>query len=347
MAVSSTANSTAATRKYIVDINGDLPVILCEIADSNSISLGSLKKSYFYADGQILCQRIHEIVEPNTLVFTPYYYVHDRLGSVRMVIDSAGAAVCSYTYKPYGQFYTGECVETSGVDNPWKFTGQYYDAEIEQYYLRARQYDPQMMRFTSRDSVNGQYISPLTLHKYLYCQNEPIDSMDRIGLWLESIHRSFGNLCGGYATLFDYAALDIDKPAWNPLFNDLHFKTKKEASRDVLDAIGDGNFKEFGYSMHEWQDTYTHRDKGYKHWHGFDPKIDNPDDPALYEACNLTTKFFEGLFLKSNIDFWMSSSGNVRLPESNPWFSTFDPSERGKGRASLFLESIYKEMMGE
>ncbi|MGH2272501.1 RHS repeat domain-containing protein [Anaerohalosphaeraceae bacterium U12dextr] len=138
-----------------------------------------MKKSYYYADGQILSQRVHDPVDPNS--YTPYFYVHDRLGSVRMVVDDTGAAVCSYTYRPYGAFYDGECVETAGVDNPWKFTGQYYDAEIEQYYLRARQYDPKMMRFTSRDPVRGKYQEPLTLHKYLYCINSPTYGVDWTG----------------------------------------------------------------------------------------------------------------------------------------------------------------------
>jgi RHS repeat-associated protein len=171
----------ATGRKYIVDISGGLPIILCEIEDPNSFNPGSLKKSYYYADGQILSQRVHDPVAPN--FYTPYFYVHDRLGSVRMVVDDTGAAVCSYTYRPYGAFYDGECVETSGVDNPWTFTGQYYDAEIEQYYLRARQYDPAMMRFTSRDPFSGLNNEPYTLHKYLYCLNSPTNKSDPSGLY--------------------------------------------------------------------------------------------------------------------------------------------------------------------
>jgi RHS repeat-associated protein len=137
-----------------------------------------LKTSYIYADGQILSQRIH--TDPNNSdLLTPYYYVHDRLGSVRLMIDDTGTAVNSYTYKPYGSFYEGEAVET--IANPWKFTGQYYDAEIEQYYLRARQYDPAMMRFTSRDPFAGTINESLTLHKYLYCVNNPANRVDPSG----------------------------------------------------------------------------------------------------------------------------------------------------------------------
>jgi RHS repeat-associated protein len=68
------------------------------------------------------------------------------------------------------------------------FTGQYYDSEIGQYYLRARQYDPQLMRFTGKDSIDGQFEEPMTLHKYLYCINDPINRVDLVGLWSETVH---------------------------------------------------------------------------------------------------------------------------------------------------------------
>lgn len=72
-------------------------------------------------------------------------------------IDEYVFVANSYTYSPFGSAYADEPpLET--VANPWQFTGQYRDAEINQYYLRARQYDPTMMRFTSRNSVCGEYI---------------------------------------------------------------------------------------------------------------------------------------------------------------------------------------------
>jgi len=67
------------------------------------------------------------------------------------------------------------------VDNPFLFTGQYFDAEINQYYLRARQYDPQLYRFTSRDPIRGRFTEPLELHRYLYCLNEPVNQFDPSG----------------------------------------------------------------------------------------------------------------------------------------------------------------------
>jgi hypothetical protein len=42
-------------------------------------------------------------------------------------------------------------------------------------------YDPQLMRFTGRDPVKGDGQEPITLHKYLYCGNEPINRIDPKG----------------------------------------------------------------------------------------------------------------------------------------------------------------------
>ncbi len=108
--------------------------------------------------------------------------MHDRLGSVRALVDTAGFTVNNYTYNPYGQDITSEIYEDAALDNPLKFTAQFCDAEIGQYYLRARQYDPHITRFTGRDLHAGQFEDPLTLHKYMYCFNNPTNGIDLTGL---------------------------------------------------------------------------------------------------------------------------------------------------------------------
>jgi hypothetical protein len=42
-------------------------------------------------------------------------------------------------------------------------------------------YDTGIGRFTSRDPVRGNSEEPLTLHRYLYCQNEPVNGTDPTG----------------------------------------------------------------------------------------------------------------------------------------------------------------------
>jgi len=61
-------------RKYIVDIVGDLPVILMELDPDNN---DSIEKMYIYANSQILAQHDGNDTDPR------YFYLHDRLGSIR------------------------------------------------------------------------------------------------------------------------------------------------------------------------------------------------------------------------------------------------------------------------
>jgi len=154
-------------RKYIVDIVGDLPTTLMEI-DPN---IGVIVTTYIYANGQVLCRHDGDYSAPL------YFYIHDRLGSVRQIINTSGSVVRYYTYEPFG-----EVLEEDGtLTNYMMFTGQYFDTEIDQYYLRARQYDPHISRFTARDPVYGKFEEPLTLHKYLYCLNDSVNRIDPSG----------------------------------------------------------------------------------------------------------------------------------------------------------------------
>ena len=58
-----------------------MPTILV-VVDTDD---GSLEKSYIYAGPQIVAQKVHDDVDPNC--YDEYFYLHDRLGSVRQVID--------------------------------------------------------------------------------------------------------------------------------------------------------------------------------------------------------------------------------------------------------------------
>jgi len=160
------------THKYIVDIVGGLPTTLMEMTDEDNTIL----KTYIYvyppgrANGQVLCQNDGDYSAPR------YFYIHDRLGSVRQIINTSANVVKYYTYEPFGKVLE----EDGTLSNYMMFTGQYFDTEIDQYYLRARQYDPHISRFTARDPVFGQVEKPLTLHRYLYCLNDPINMIDLV-----------------------------------------------------------------------------------------------------------------------------------------------------------------------
>jgi len=114
---------------------------------------------------------------------------------VRQVIDTSGDVKNVYVYEPFGKTYDDEGEVEETITNPFKFTGQYLDSEIDEYYLRARMYNPHIGRFTSRDPVFGKFEEPLTLHRYLYCGNDPINYVDPDGRIAIVIGGSFsGNI---------------------------------------------------------------------------------------------------------------------------------------------------------
>lgn len=132
------------------------------------------------------------------------FYLHDRLSSVRLLIDTAGLVKNNYTYKPFGELLDS----SQTVSNPFLFTGQWFDPEIGQYYLRARQYDLALFRFTTRDPFRGIFEEPMSLHTYLYCRNDSINTTDPTGLYT-------GHVCGFALASFGWSVSRQSCIAWD------------------------------------------------------------------------------------------------------------------------------------
>ncbi len=111
------------------------------------------------------------------------YYIQNAHGDVVDLTNSDGDVVKSYTYDAFG-------VEKNINDsdaNPFRYCGEYFDAETGTIYLRARYYDPSIGRFISRDSIAGDIDDPLSLNLYTYCANNPLIYVDPSGNFAEAI----------------------------------------------------------------------------------------------------------------------------------------------------------------
>ena len=169
----STVSQSTTKSKYIVDPTGDLSLILLEIDPDENDPNDAIRKTYIYANSQTLAQ--HDGYYGADI----YFYLHDRLGSARQLIDTSANVKNKYVYQPFGDSFTSE--QADNVSNDFMFTGQFFDSEIEQSYLRARQFDTSIYRFASRDPHRGGLAQPLELHRYLYCLNDPINRVDLSG----------------------------------------------------------------------------------------------------------------------------------------------------------------------
>ncbi|MFQ9244865.1 MAG: RHS repeat-associated core domain-containing protein [Lachnospiraceae bacterium] len=116
---------------------------------------------------------------------TYYHYVSDEQGSITHVIngeekesgelpqeDVQSRVLNHYEYDAFGN--TIRCEEQ--VHNRFRYTGEQYDPITQQYYLRARYYNPVIGRFIQEDTYYGD-----GLNLYTYCQNNPILYHDPTG----------------------------------------------------------------------------------------------------------------------------------------------------------------------
>jgi RHS repeat-associated protein len=105
------------------------------------------------------------------------YYFSDGLGSVRQLLDSTGEVEANYAYDPFGV-----PVVAGDASNPYRFTGEAWDEEVELLYLRARYYQPETGRFITKDPWAGDLWQPSTLNRCVYVTSNPANLVDPSGL---------------------------------------------------------------------------------------------------------------------------------------------------------------------
>jgi RHS repeat-associated protein len=86
-----------------------------------------------------------------------------------------------YDWRSTATTPTATCASGEVSRRPSYYRGEQYDSDLALYYLRARYYNPTTGRFLSRDPNAGALIAPASLHKYLYANGDPVDSIDPTG----------------------------------------------------------------------------------------------------------------------------------------------------------------------
>jgi RHS repeat-associated protein len=160
----STGNQASKKTNFVWDSNGDLPQLALERDGS-----GALLRSYRYG-----ARRISMVAGANT-----FYYQYDSLGSVANVTSATGITQWTEAYEPFGSIRTETKNVTSAPTNLMKFTGEYADP-TGLYYLRARQYDPTLGRFTGLDPADPERTSPY-VSSYAYVADRPTVLVDPSG----------------------------------------------------------------------------------------------------------------------------------------------------------------------
>ena len=118
------------------------------------------------------------------------YLLYDGHGSTRQLVSgSVGSTsiVDDFSYDAYGVLLQDETVASqrpghvSSQATSLLYTGEQFDSDAQQYYNRARWYDPLNGRFNRTDPFFGNLQDPQSLHKYLYCHANPVNNIDPSG----------------------------------------------------------------------------------------------------------------------------------------------------------------------
>jgi RHS repeat-associated protein len=112
-----------------------------------------------------------------TIAANDSYFLYDGLGSTRALSNNIGLISDTYDYTSFGKALN----QTGATENNYLFTGEQYDSNLDNYYLRARYYDQSIGRFTQQDTWMGDDDDPITLHKYLYANVNPVNMIDPSG----------------------------------------------------------------------------------------------------------------------------------------------------------------------
>ena len=102
------------------------------------------------------------------------WYLDDRLGSVRNIVNNSGTLTDTITYDPFGNVLH----ETGPTGDRYKFAGMQLDNETGLSYDLDRYYDTTRGRFMTEDpSGLGPDVNP-----YRYVGNDPVNATDPTGL---------------------------------------------------------------------------------------------------------------------------------------------------------------------
>jgi RHS repeat-associated protein len=117
---------------------------------------------------------------------TTYYLTYDQVGSLRVVANVIGTTAKKIDYDSFGNIINDT---NPSFEVPFGFAGGLYDQDIGLVRFGYRDYDPDVGRWTAKDPILFAGGSP---DLYGYCLNDPVNFVDRLGLFENSDVLSVG-----------------------------------------------------------------------------------------------------------------------------------------------------------
>jgi RHS repeat-associated protein len=145
---------------YLLDVNRSNSVVVAEYSQP-TISIAT------YTYGADLISQQQGVNES--------FFLSDGHSGVRILTDKFGDSTSISSYDAYGN------VSYTGSNNPYLYRGEQFEQQTQLQYLRARYYDPSTGRFLGIDPFEGNLNSPISRHRYLYGNANPISYSDPSG----------------------------------------------------------------------------------------------------------------------------------------------------------------------
>ena len=164
---------TAGTVTSTYDADGDL--VQRTTAHSTVDFLGPLAEwssatgytTYVDAGGLLIAQHARS----GTL-----WYATDARGTPRLITNAKGQVTSRVNTTPLGQ-----AIALTGAGNEIGYAGHRDIGTTGLIDMSARDYDPQLGRMLTADTIVPQADDPLALNRYAYAGNDPIDNIDPSG----------------------------------------------------------------------------------------------------------------------------------------------------------------------
>ncbi|NER00132.1 MAG: hypothetical protein F6K30_26110, partial [Cyanothece sp. SIO2G6] len=131
------------------------------------------------------------------------FYLYDGHSGVRQLSDETGTVTDTYTFDAYGNL-----LDANGTtENDYLYRGEQDDAHADLQYLRARYYDTDTGRFISTDPFEGWQEVPISRHRYVYGNNNPLTYIDPSGETATTVGGALGGATlGGILQGINWAA---------------------------------------------------------------------------------------------------------------------------------------------
>lgn len=165
------------------------------------------------------------------------YFISDGHGSTRMLMDNGGTVVYVMVYDAYGNL-----IASNGIlHTAYLYSGQQFDSDLQLYVNRARYLNTGTGRFWTADSTDGNNEDPLSLHKYLYAQDDPVNMDDPSGHDGDLISLDVATSIGaGLDGFYNGGVVYAGQALQTTIIGVQNGETESEILGDYLNQVGTG-----------------------------------------------------------------------------------------------------------